>query len=312
MSSNGETVPTFVQHSEPKGTTTNPAKFGRTLGWTWRLQAPKNISPVHDFQSSLSQTKQKRDYFCFKFWSRTFATKSDCVTTIHCLESSCGMTGPRKEHTPSLQQKQHQHWRIQNGRQRCYKTFYCLWQPIKAGLYFCKGVQTTKLASIEWEKKLVECLRSFGMEMSRCVQNINRWKQRGSDDNGYFIVGERPNRKGSGIRPYRCKPNITDEEINSLRCVAGGIIKDLETTTLPFTQHLQLEDSVISQAREGSNLNTVGKYATAFSVGILYHSKCHIDKDFFFSLLTVTAPSQRHDGNRSITLFFLNIELKFL
>ena len=41
-------------------------------------------------------------------------------------------------------------------------------------------------------------------------ENINRGLQQGSDDNGYFIVGERANTLGIG--EYKCKPNITDDK----------------------------------------------------------------------------------------------------
>ena len=58
--------------------------------------------------------------------------------------------------------------------------------------------------------------------------NINRGQQQGSDNDGYFIVGERENRNATGTGEYKLKPNITDEKINSLRTTAGGIVRDME------------------------------------------------------------------------------------
>ena len=92
-----------------------------------------------------------------------------------------------------------------------------------------------------------------------------------------------------------CKSNITEKEFNSLCCLAIDIVKDMESTLTPLTCHLHLEESVVHQLRKGRNLDTVGTYATAMSTGITYQSMCHTDKDFYNSLLTVAAPSQRHD-----------------
>jgi len=101
----------------------------------------------------------------------------------------------------------------------------------------------------------VEQLREFGEEMSRCMLNINWGQQRESDDDGYFIVGERANRNATGIGEYKPKPNITNEKIDSLRTTAGGIVLDVETNVRPFSRYLQLEESVAQQVREGRNLN---------------------------------------------------------
>jgi len=67
--------------------------------------------------------------------------------------------------------------------------------------------------------------------------------------------------------------------------------RETEITNNSLTRHLYLEESVARQVRMGRNLNTVGKYATAMSMGITYQSMCHTDKDFYYSLLTVAAPS---------------------
>ena len=135
------------------------------------------------------------------------------------------------------------------------------------------------------------------------MRNIPRGKQRGSVDSGYFIVGERANRSAPGIGEYTCKSHITENEFDSLRCLAVDIVKDMESALTPLTRHLYLEESVARQVRLGRNLNPVGKYATAMSMGITYQSMCHTDKDFYYSLLTVAAPSHRYD--KSIIYWFV-------
>eukprot|EP00534_Pseudo-nitzschia_fraudulenta_P003218 CAMPEP_0201136286 /NCGR_PEP_ID=MMETSP0850-20130426/54804_1 /ASSEMBLY_ACC=CAM_ASM_000622 /TAXON_ID=183588 /ORGANISM="Pseudo-nitzschia fraudulenta, Strain WWA7" /LENGTH=327 /DNA_ID=CAMNT_0047407577 /DNA_START=5 /DNA_END=988 /DNA_ORIENTATION=+ len=147
-------------------------------------------------------------------------------------------------------------------------------------------------------------LRLFSSEMCRCMRNIPRGQQRGSVDNGYFIVGERANRSAPGIGGYKkCKPNIKEKDFKSLQCLACDIVKGMEEALWPLTRHLHLEESVAHQVRKGRNLDTFGIYATAMSMGITYQSMCHTDKDFYYSLLTVAAPSHRYD--KSIIYWFV-------
>ena len=47
-------------------------------------------------------------------------------------------------------------------------------------------------------RRPVKCFWFFGTEMSRCMWNIKRGKQRASEDSGYFIIGERANRSAPG------------------------------------------------------------------------------------------------------------------
>ena len=87
-------------------------------------------------------------------------------------------------------------------------------------------------------------------------------------------------------------------------------MKDTEAALWLLSRHLHLEESVAHQVRKGRNLNTVRTYATAFTMGITYQSKCHTDKDFYYSLLTVAAPLQRYDTQgQSIASFFRHIDV---
>ena len=125
-------------------------------------------------------------------------------------------------------------------------------------------------------------------------------------------MGERANRNAPGIAKYMCKPHVTEKEFNSLRCLAVDIVNDTEAALTPLSRHLHLhlEESVAHQVRKGRKLNTVGKYATAMSMGVTYQSKCHTDKDFYYSLLTVAAPSQRHDTTTIYWFVFPSYNVK--
>jgi len=74
-------------------------------------------------------------------------------------------------------------------------------------------------------RRSVERLRFFGTEMSRCMQNVKRGKQRSSEDCGCFFIGERANRSAPGTGEYQCKPNISNNEMKSLRSLASDIVK---------------------------------------------------------------------------------------
>mmetsp|Transcript_21011 Transcript_21011/g.46644 ORF Transcript_21011/g.46644 Transcript_21011/m.46644 type:complete len:275 (-) Transcript_21011:773-1597(-) len=144
-------------------------------------------------------------------------------------------------------------------------------------------------------RRPVERLRFFGTEMSRCVQNVKRGKQHSSEDSGCFFIGERANRSVPGTGEYQCKPNISNDEMKSLRSLATHIVRDMEEASRAVSRHLKFEESLACQIRKDMKLKTVGTYATAFAMGISYQSKCHTDKDYYYSLLSVTAPRKKYD-----------------
>ena len=78
---------------------------------------------------------------------------------------------------------------------------------------------------------------------------------------------------------------------------------DLEKTALHIVQHIQLsfnhvarfvdrEFSVMKQVVARTTLNCIGHQATAFSVGVNYHSRCHTDNDMYYTLAIVMAPKE--------------------
>ena len=83
--------------------------------------------------------------------------------------------------------------------------------------------------------------------------------------------------------------------MNSLRSLATDIVNGMEEASWPVTRLVHFEESLAHQVRKDMKLNTVGTHATAFAMGISYQSQCHTDKDYYYLLLTVTAPIKQYD-----------------
>ena len=58
------------------------------------------------------------------------------------------------------------------------------------------------------------------------------------------------------------------------------------------TRFVGREFSVMKQIVHRTKLNTIGHQATAFSIGVNYHSRCHINNDMYYTLATVVAPKE--------------------
>ena len=43
----------------------------------------------------------------------------------------------------------------------------------------------------------------------------------------------------------------------------------------------------MKQIADRMTLNSIGDQATTFSIGVDYHSRCHIDHDMYYTLATV-------------------------
>ena len=109
-------------------------------------------------------------------------------------------------------------------------------------------------------RRPVEHLHFFGTDMSRCMRNIKRGKQCGSEDSSYFIICERANKSAPGTGEHKCKPKIMDDEMNFLRSLARDIVNDMEEASQLVTGLLHFEQSLAHQVRKDMKLNTVGTY----------------------------------------------------
>lgn len=92
--------------------------------------------------------------------------------------------------------------------------------------------------------------------------------QRASEDSGYFIIGERANRSAPGTGEYKCKPKITDNEMNLLRSLARDIVNDMEETSWPVTRPLHfLKSHIGSPSKKGYEVEHCWNICNGFCNG---------------------------------------------
>ena len=292
----GRSLPSFVEHCKPKGIQSNSyniwlntmsslkaapkkryprrsnnGKIRRAVvPWKNGIVSVPNVNAVHLQRTINNDASVLSKFMSFNWPNPCFHHKLDEKTNNVSINEFTEMDSGHKQHLIAYD----------NQSQKV-----CLFAKI------AREKVLRKLGGRNNAKRL----RFFSSEMCRCMRNIPRGQQCGSVDNGYFIVGERANRNAPGTGVYKCKPNIKKKDFESVQCLAREIVNDMEEAIRPLTRHLHLEESVAHQVRNGRILETVGTYATAMSMGITYQSKCHTDKDFYYSLLTVAAPSQRDD-----------------
>ena len=201
MSAIGETVSTFLHHSKPKGTASMSYDIWRDIlcrAWT-RQQVPKN---------NLVR------------WTEKCALQHQTVMALFLFQM--------------LHSKIFKKWRVADNNSSLGKLMWCDWPEKGTDSAFdnknnisidklkrinssvvkrviAYGDQSNHVCSIFANvsrkygscrlsgKRPVKHLCSFGLEISMCMQNRNCGKQHGSDNNGYFIVGERANRNTSHI-----------------------------------------------------------------------------------------------------------------
>ena len=77
----------------------------------------------------------------------------------------------------------------------------------------------------------------------------------------------------------------------------------MEKTASLFTPFIHKERSFIGKIIEQTKLNVSGELATAFSIGRLYHSHCHVDANMFYTLLTVGGPEDTETEMMSFITF---------
>lgn len=146
---------------------------------------------------------------------------------------------------------------------------------------------------------IIESTRKFVEESVRVKPSISRGCECGSVDKGYAIYGTRPNRMQPGLGVYafksvKKKVSYTETELNQ---AVDHIVEEMEKCLLPTARFFELERSVMTQIVEKTGLKTIGKWSPAFSIGKEYHSKCHVDADFYYTHLTVVGPAEVNGVN---------------
>ena len=73
---------------------------------------------------------------------------------------------------------------------------------------------------------------------------------------------------------------------------AVDIVQHMQVSLNSVTGFIGKENSVMKQIVDRTTLNSIGDQATAFSIGVNYHSRCHIDHDMYCTLAMVCGPKE--------------------
>ena len=68
------------------------------------------------------------------------------------------------------------------------------------------------------------------------------------------------------------------------------IVNHLQLSMNHITNYICRKQHDMNEIVDNLTLEVIGRQAAAFSIGVNYHSRCHIDVDMFYTLATVIAP----------------------
>ena len=173
------------------------------------------------------------------------------------------------------------------------------------------GKLSRNMAKTHLAKQECICeLREFSNDMIQLKPKVQRGKHRDSINDGYGIIGYRPNRNMKGVSKFVFRHGVNPETQKKMeeRCVKD--LNKLHLMTEPFRPFVRTEYSVMKQVIGRTCLNKVGGQATAFSIGKNYHSRCHIDSDMYYTMLTVCGPSSVEDDKVIYYFTFPEYQIK--
>ena len=126
----------------------------------------------------------------------------------------------------------------------------------------------------------------------RYKPDVSRGLERGAATQRYVCFGHRKDPLGSGLGEYSYKAGVDLEDGSVVRC--DQAIRSLQETfqdigrsmvpsgDLQALMEIQTEFGIPTTADFGDN-----RIGTQFSIGKAYHSRCHADPDYFYTLLSV-------------------------
>eukprot|EP00536_Pseudo-nitzschia_multiseries_P003318 jgi/Psemu1/7485/gm1.7485_g len=151
--------------------------------------------------------------------------------------------------------------------------------------------------------KTIEITRMFAGEIVEAKPKIGQGTKCDSGNNGYAIIGMRPNQLTSGNGVYVFKNNVDPTTQDHLELTALHIVKEMQLCLSPMAKFVNLEMTVMNEVVSRTTLNAIDHHTTAFSIGKDYHSKCHIDANMFYTRLTVIAP--KHVSEDEVIYYFV-------
>eukprot|EP00536_Pseudo-nitzschia_multiseries_P016880 jgi/Psemu1/48220/gm1.48220_g len=134
----------------------------------------------------------------------------------------------------------------------------------------------------------IETTRRFSKEIVEAKPEVVRGSKCTSINDGYAVLGIRPNRNNSQNGVYVFEKNVEQHTIDELEREAAHIVEQMqESLRCPFAKFLYRESTVMTKVVQQTTITSIGDHATAFSIGEDYHSKCHVDEDYYYTHLTV-------------------------
>ena len=157
-------------------------------------------------------------------------------------------------------------------------------------LLFSKICHNQSSHCLRGKKGLNENRRWIQMAMEKKPDVARGAKTSGCDD-AYKIFGIRKEPLGCGVGTYSFKEGVSNDDKEQLNSWAEKMCNRLESATKPVEEKLVEADTMFTlvdcMEHEGMGEGVV---ATALSIGRNYWSQAHVDKDFYFTRLTVLAP----------------------
>ena len=139
-------------------------------------------------------------------------------------------------------------------------------------------------------EKNIRRIRWFASAIMESKPHINRGKKCDSINDGYAIMGMRPERLISVNGEYVYKKSVSTTRIDKLEETAFHIVNHLQLSMNHIKKYIEEDSDIMDEIINTLTLESIGRHATAFSIGLNYHSRCHTDVDMFYTLATVIAP----------------------
>ena len=138
----------------------------------------------------------------------------------------------------------------------------------------------------------IQCIRWFAPTLIKWKLHINQGKKCDSINDGYTIIGMRPERLTLENGKYVYKTETRLMQIDKLEETALHIVKHLQLSMNHIKKYICQDRVIMNEIFNNLTLEAIGRQATAFFIGLNYHSRCHTDVDMFYTLATVIAPKE--------------------
>ena len=140
-----------------------------------------------------------------------------------------------------------------------------------------------------------QLLRGLVDDLMKYKSHVNRGTKCDSVNTGYRIMGFHPDRISADNREYAFNPGVKEQKKKEIEENTNHIVQHLQGSLRTINPFIQYHRSVMMQIVKNTTLDVIGDHAPAFSIGVNYHSRCHVDDDMYFTMATVIAPSTNHD-----------------